>query len=217
MSLDRDAVWAVIDEQRGSLADLLADLSPDEWAHPSLCRGWRVRDVAAHVTFSVARPVELIGPALRGRGDFHRTTHDAAVRRAAATSTGELVAAIRAMVGSRRRVPGLTPYEPLIDVLVHGQDIAVPLGRPRPAPIEAAATAATRIWSMTWPFTIVFDARRRLAGLRLVATDTEWSAGEGALVEGPVEALLLLLTGRAAVAVDRLSGPGVERLSPAPR
>ncbi|MGY1603525.1 maleylpyruvate isomerase family mycothiol-dependent enzyme [Geodermatophilus sp. SYSU D00815] len=215
--LHRDAVWAVIDEERGSLADLLDDLSPDEWAHPSLCRAWRVRDVAAHVTFSVARPGEVLGPALRARGRFHRMTRDAAVRRAAATPTDELVARIRAMAGSRRVVPGLTPYEPLIDVLVHGQDIAVPLGRPRPVPVGAAATAATRIWTMRWPFTLVFDARRRLAGLRLVATDTEWSAGEGALVEGPMAALLLLLTGRTAVAVDRLSGPGAERLSPAPR
>jgi hypothetical protein len=67
---------------------------------------------------------------------------------------------------------------------------------------------------MRWPFTVAFDARRRLAGLRLEATDTQWAAGDGEVVEGPVEALLLLLTGRVAAARDRLSGPGVARLGP---
>jgi uncharacterized protein (TIGR03083 family) len=122
------------------------------------------------------------------------------------------------MVGSRRHAPGITHLEPLIDVLVHGQDVAVPLGRSRPMPVAAAAAAATRVWTMRWPFTAAFDARRRLAGLRLEATDVEWAAGNGDRVEGPIEALLLLLTGRTAAAQDRLSGPGVRALSPpAPR
>jgi hypothetical protein len=69
------------------------------------------------------------------------------------------------------------------------------------------------VWTSRWPFTVAFDVRRRLAGLRLVATDAAWAAGEGARVEGPIEALLLLLTGRDAVALDRLSGPGVAGLS----
>jgi uncharacterized protein (TIGR03083 family) len=97
---------------------------------------------------------------------------------------------------------------------VHGQDIAIPLGRPRTMPVDAAATAATRVWTMGWPFSTAFRARARLRGLELVATDTDWSVGEGAQVEGPIEALLLLLTGRTA-AVSRLSGTGVGQLASA--
>ena len=67
-------------------------------------------------------------------------------------------------------------------------------------PVEAATAAATRVWTMGWPMSTAFRARTRLRGLRLVATDTDWSAGDGAIVEGPVEALLLLLTGRAGLA-----------------
>jgi uncharacterized protein (TIGR03083 family) len=212
-SLDRDAVWTAIDAERSSVADLLDELTEEEWDHPSLCEGWRVRDVAAHLTLSTARVREVAGPVLRARGNFDRMVRDSAVDRASAP-TAELVAAIRAMVGSRRRAPGVTHLEPLIDVLVHGQDVAVPLGRPRPMPLDAAAAAATRVWTMRWPFTIAFGARRRLAGLRLEATDADWAAGAGDRIEGPVEALLLLLTGRAAAARDRLSGPGVARLSP---
>jgi hypothetical protein len=61
---------------------------------------------------------------------------------------------------------------------------------------------------MGWPMSRAFRARSRLRGLQLVATDADWSVGEGARIEGPVEALLLLLAGRT-VALDRLAGPGV--------
>ena len=114
------------------------------------------------------------------------------------------------MVGSRRTAPFVSPVEPLTDVLVHGQDIAVPLGRARPVPPAAAAVSAARVWGTGFPF----RARKRLAGLRLVATDSDWSAGEGALVEGTTGDLLLLLTGRTA-AVGRLSGEGAQRLAAA--
>ena len=113
---------------------------------------------------------------------------------------------LRDMVGSRRKVLGITPLEPLVDVLVHGQDIAIPLGRTRPVPAAAAAVAATRVWTKNWPF----YARRRLRGLRLAATDVDWTVGQGRLVEGPIAALLLLLTGRTA-ALDRLSGDDAVR------
>jgi uncharacterized protein (TIGR03083 family) len=116
------------------------------------------------------------------------------------------------MAGSRRTAPGVTPLEPLLDVLVHGQDITAPLGRPRTMPVEAATTAATRVWDMPWPMSSTFSPRRRLAGLRLVADDADWAVGEGDPVEGPIQALLLVLTGRTAAVRDRLSGAGVTRL-----
>lgn len=133
-------------------------------------------------------------------------------RRHAAVPRAQIVGEIRAMAGSRRRAPGVSRLEPLIDVLVHGQDIALPLGRPRPVPVDAAAVAATRVWTSGWPLSLAFSARFRLSGLRLVATDTEWSVGDGPRVEGPIEALLLLLTGRRA-GTGRLSGPGVARVA----
>lgn len=90
---------------------------------------------------------------------------------------------------------------------MHGQDIAIPLGRPRTMPAEAAATAVGRVWPNLFPF----RPARRFAGLRLMATDHPWSAGTGPAVEGPIAAILLLLTGRAA-ALPQLSGPGVGHL-----
>ncbi|HST49988.1 maleylpyruvate isomerase family mycothiol-dependent enzyme [Jatrophihabitans sp.] len=213
--MSEDAVWAVIDHERLSLADLLEDLSAEEWVHPSLCSGWRVCDVAAHLALAHTGPARVALGMVQARGNFARMIADTA-RRHATGSQRQVTTEIRAMAGSRRRAAGVSYLEPLVDVLVHGQDIAVPLGRARPMPVEAAATAATRVWTMPWPLSTAFQARARLSGLELVATDIDWSVGEGARVEGPIEALLLLLTGRMA-GLGKLSGTGVGRLSPAGR
>ena len=208
--LPEDAVWAVVDRERLELSDLLDGLTEQEWAVPSLCTGWRVRDVAAHLALAQTGLRQAVADTVRARGSFDRMIRDSALRRAAAP-TAELTAEIRAMAGSRRLAPGVSHLEPLLDVLVHGQDITVPLGRPRAMPPEAAAAAATRVWNLPWPLSRAFHARSRLRGLELVATDTDWSAGTGARVEGPIRALLLLLTGRTA-ALDELSGPGAAAL-----
>ncbi len=207
-TLDTDAVWAAVDRERLDLADLLDDLAPAEWTRPSLCAGWRVRDVAAHLALAQTGAGRAALDLLRAWGRPQRMIHDSAVRHAA-SPTEQLVGQLRGMAGSRRTAPGVTPLEPLLDVLVHGQDIAAPLGRPRSMPLAAARTAATRVWTMPWPMSTTFP---RVRGMRLVATDTDWAVGEGDLVEGPIEALLLLLTGRTAVAVERLGGPGAARL-----
>ena len=214
--MDRDAIWAAIDHERMDLADLLDDLSEQEWAQPSLCSAWRVRDVAAHLALAQMPVGAAAAAVLRSRGSFHGMIRDSAVRHAA-VPTHQIAAEIRGMVGSRRHAPGITDMEPLLDVLVHGQDIAVPLGRPRTMPLDAAAAAATRAWTYRWPFSTVWRARSRLEGLALVATDTDWSVGAGIRIEGPIQALLLLLTGRAGAATAGLTGPGVPRLAPAVR
>ena len=209
--LDTDAVWAAIDHERLGLADVLDDLAPAEWEQPSLCAGWRVRDVAAHLALAQTGAGRAAVDLLRAGGRLQRMIHDTAVRHAG-SPTEQLIAQLRSMAGSRRTAPGVTPLEPLLDVLVHGQDIAVPLGRPRTMPVAAATTAATRVWDLPWPMSTTFGARRRLAGLRLVATDTDWAVGEGDPVEGPIQALLMVLTGRTAAVRDELSGPGASRL-----
>jgi len=214
-TMDLDAVWAAIDEQRLDLAALLDELADEEWEHPSLCTGWRVRDVAAHLALAHTGAGRAALEMVRAGGSLPRMIRTTAVRHAV-LPTDRIVAQIRAMAGSRRRAAGISPHEPLLDVLVHGQDIAVPLGRPRAMPVAAAVTAATRVWTMPWPMSTTFHTRSRLRGLRLVATDADWSAGEGELVEGPIQALLLLMTGRAAGQEQR-SGPGARRLAGARR
>lgn len=203
--MDRETSWRVITAQRLALADLLASLDEGQWAAPSLCAGWRVRDVAAHVALGSRPPGAraMVGAAIRARGSFDRLNHDLAVAYADARDTHDLVDEIRGNAHSRR-LPAVTNYRnALFDTLIHVQDVAVPLALARPMPVDAARAAATRLWEMGWPF----HARRRLAGHRLTATDTDWSVGTGRTqVSGPIEALVLHLSGRPA-AQERLTSP----------
>ncbi|MEU8656075.1 maleylpyruvate isomerase family mycothiol-dependent enzyme [Actinoplanes philippinensis] len=207
--MNRDESWGVIADQRRAVADLLAGLPAAGWELPSLCAGWRVRDVAAHLALAPQPPgpLTMAAAAVRAGGRFHRLNHDMAVRHAT-RPPADLVDELRRHAGSRR-LPAVTNYRNMLfDVLVHAQDIAIPVRRPLVMPVRAAAAGATRVWTMGWPF----RARRRLPAVRLTATDTDWSAGAGDEVRGPIAALLLLLTGRHAALPD-LTGPGVARLS----
>ena len=117
--MDRDEVWRTIHAERTALADLLESLSADEWEQPSLCAGWRVREVAAHVISSPQTGVaHLVGAMWRARGSFNRCIDDEA-RRAAARPVADIVADYRRLDGSRRRPPGTSHLDPLLDVLVH--------------------------------------------------------------------------------------------------
>lgn len=189
--LDTDELWRFVDQERASLADLLEGLSPQEWETRTRCGDWRVRHVAAHLTvaarFSRGRVVREM---VRARGNWNRMIHDSAVREADAPVT-EIVAGLRSIIGSRRLAPTTSPHEPLLDLLVHGQDIALALGRARPVPPVAARDAADRVWTMRFP-----PRPWPLPKARLVATDIAWTRGAGEEIRGPVTSLLLLLTGR---------------------
>ena len=149
----------------------------------------------------------MLADGIRALGTFHRLSHDIALRHAAPHN------------GHRCRAAHVRGFSPAtggdelaqhpLDVLVHAQDIAIPLGRDYPMPPEAARAGADRVWTMGWPFW----ARRRLRGLRLLATDTDWSAGAGAELRGPIGVLLLLLTARTTMALPQLSGPGVRTVT----
>ncbi|EMF57662.1 hypothetical protein SBD_0334 [Streptomyces bottropensis ATCC 25435] len=190
-ALDTDELWRIVDEERTSLADLLESLSPEEWETRTRCGDWRVRDVAAHLTIAARFSYgQVVREMLRARGNWNRLIHDSAVREAALPVT-EIVGNLRSIVGSRRLAPTTSPREPLLDLLVHGQDIALALGRTREMPPAAARDAADRVWTMRMP-----PRPWTLPKGRLVATDIEWTRGDGQEVRGPIAALLLLLTGR---------------------
>jgi uncharacterized protein (TIGR03083 family) len=207
--VDAETSWRVIEQERRSLADLLENLSDEQWNSPSLCQGWRIRDVAAHVALApqAPSPLTMAVETLRAGGRFHKLNRDLSVRHAEEPGV-DLVAELREHAASRR-LPKVTNYRNILfDILVHGQDIAIPLGVAREMPLDAARAAIDRVWTMGWPLGVKRDLRR----FRYVATDVDWVAGNGPEVTGPISALLLLLTGRA-VALPRLSGPGVQALT----
>jgi uncharacterized protein (TIGR03083 family) len=192
VDMDGDKLWTTIHHERARLVDLLATLTEDEWNHPSLCALWRVRDVAAHVISSAdSTTLDVAVAALRSGGNFNRLV-DRMARRQGARPPAEILDRYRRSATSRARPPLTKPLDPLVDVLVHSQDIAIPLGRDHPMPIEPAREAAAFVWSRGFPY----DAQRKHAGTRFVATDVDFTAGEGETVEAPIAAILLRMTGR---------------------
>lgn len=205
--MDNDRLWSTIHHERTRLADLLDSLEPAEWDTPSLCARWRVRDVAAHIigTSDYSMAGMLVG-VIRARGDFDRLV-DRLARDQGSRPTAEIVQRYRTNANSRRKPPVVKPLDPLMDVLVHSQDIAIPLGRDFPMPLEPAPAVAQHIWTRGFPF----HANRKFAGIRFEATDVDYAVGDGSPVTGPISGIVLTLTGRPAGA-EQLSGPGVDRL-----
>jgi len=203
--VDKDEGWRVVDERRVQIADILDGLGPEQWSTPSLCAGWSVRDVGAHLSIAATSSVrEVLLWMLKSRGSFDRMIRDSAIDRAR-RPTDEIVSDLRGIVGSRKLAPSTFWRDPLLDAIVHAHDIARPVRITVAAPVEAARTALDWAWSRRFPF---FPAWR-LRGLRLVASDVDWARGDGLELHGPVESLLLVSTGRPA-GLAELDGPGLQ-------
>jgi uncharacterized protein (TIGR03083 family) len=194
-------------EERAELAAFLETLRPEQWDAPSLCAGWAVRDVVAHV----------VGYDPLGVGGFVRTLAqarfdaDRANQRVIDDHRDADPALLIDLVRRYETPQGLTALFgariALVDGTIHHQDIRRPLGLPRELPGERLRAAlAFAVWAPP------IGNPLRVRGLRLVATDVDWSSGRGPEVRGPGEALLLAAAGRAQV-LDELDGPGVDTLA----
>jgi uncharacterized protein (TIGR03083 family) len=190
--MDSELIWGYIDEQRADLADFLDTLTAEQWETPSLCPGWTVREVAAHVTHSATNWGRLTVELARSGFRFNALT--SRMGREDRRTPAEITTAMRAMVGGRRRPPGTAVADPLMDVMVHGQDIAVPLGIVRTMPIPPAVIVAQRLWKMGFPF----NARKRFPNVTFSATDADFTVGHGDVVRGPIQDIVMVLSGRPA-------------------
>lgn len=200
--------FAQIAEERRVLADRLEALTPEQLATPSLCGAWTVHDVIAHLVVPlVSKPWDLAQAMVAGRFSFHGF-NQALVRQQARRSHADLIADLRARATSRFTPPGLDSQAPLSDAKIHGLDITVPLGIDLGRPAES--------WIPVLDFLMTPSAARGFVrkgrpAVRFVATDTDWTHGDGPEVRGPVSALAATLTGRGALD-DQLAGDGVPAL-----
>ncbi|GAA3079729.1 maleylpyruvate isomerase family mycothiol-dependent enzyme [Streptomyces olivoverticillatus] len=185
-------VRAAIAAERRELADLFDALRTDQWNEQSLCAGWRVREVAAHMSmgFRLSLPATL-GELVKARGNLHRMTDRVARRDAAAHSTTALAAFLR----DNAHHPWTPPVGGLAAALghdvVHGLDITVALGLDRRVPANRLRILLDEIRPSGLKF---FGAD--LDGVRLSAEDLDWSYGSGSPVYGAAQDLLLLAYGR---------------------
>ena len=196
-------IWPVVHAERRALAADLDGLTEEQWRTPSLCAGWSVHDVLAHLvsTAKLTPPAFVAG--LVGSGfSFGRFTGKRIADERAGGPAATL-AAFRSVETSTSAPPGPTTSW-LGEVLVHSEDIRRPLGIRHEYPVDAVRQV-TEFYAGS---NVLIGGKRRVDGVTLQATDTGWSHGRGPVVSGPALALMLATTGRAA-ALDELTGPGV--------
>ena len=194
-------------EERADFAAFLATLSPQQWQAPTLCAGWRVRDVVAHVIgYDDLDTRRLLAYVIQGRLRLGRV-NAAALARYHARSPEQLLALLTDHPQPRGVPAALGGRVGLTEALIHHQDIRRPLGQPRTIPRERLLPAL-RI-ALIAPD---IGGLWRIRGVRLVATDLPFSAGIGQEVRGPAEALLMTIAGRHGVAGE-LPGPGQRKLA----
>jgi uncharacterized protein (TIGR03083 family) len=193
--------------EREEFAALLEGLTPQQWECPTLCEGWRVRDVVAHVIgFDPLSRIQLVRRMAKGlvtRGGANAV----GVAEYGAKSTEELTALMRRYALPQGVTAGFGGRIALTDGMIHQQDIRRPLGTPRTIPAESVRTALE--FTKYAPRLL---GAMRARGVRLVATDLDWSHGNGPEVRGSGEALLMAMAGRAA-ALDDVDGPGKAKLA----
>ena len=207
MSLDKTDVWSFVHAERARLVADLASLPADAWATPSLCPGWDVHDVLAHlVDAAKTSRIRFAKRMVAARFDFDGD-NAIGIARERHADPRETVAAMRA-VGRLTRTPIAPRPTRLVEAIVHGEDIRRPLGIAATyAPDAVAAALVYQVGAA-----VAFGGgRERVDGLRLVAKDSAFDAGRGDLVRGRAVDLLLAVSGRA-VDAGAFDGPGTARL-----
>lgn len=203
-------IWPVVHSERKALASDLKPLGPQQWATPSLCSEWTVRDALAHMTGTASMSTGSFFGQFAGSGFSFPKLQAKGIASNLGASPAETLARFEAKSDSTGRPPG-PPNTMLGEVLVHSEDIRRPLGISHDYPIEALVQVADFFKGSN----MIIGTKRRITGLTLRATDAEWSTGTGPEVRGTMLDLLMAMTGRK-VATDRLTGDGVEALRSRP-
>lgn len=192
------------------MSDTLREVSGPQWEAPSLCDGWQVRHIPAHLATGYLFSPEQVAAAANQLGSVAEAARLGAIEFASAREAEEVVEAFERHAG-QPEVTGvctvIPPPDLFVDQVIHRLDVAVPLGMPvqiREEHLVAALTAMPEIEGL-------IGSKQRASGLRLEATDVAWTWGDGPLVRGPGDALLLALSGRPA-GLERCEGAGVELL-----
>ena len=203
-----DDLMPLISAERRVFGEVLAGLSDAEWDAPSLCAGWRVREVVAHMTmpFRFSAP-RFLAELARSRGNFARMA-DRVARRDAQAPIGTLLDGWRTNVDTRWKPPGGGFEGALTHDVVHGLDITIPLGIEHPV---SEAALRTVLDNATTPLSLKHFGRD-LTGVRLEADDLDWTFGDGEPLRGAGRSLLVVLMDRRLPA-GALSGAATSRFT----
>ena len=196
-------IWPVVQEERRTLIQDLEPLQPQQWQMPSLCSGWSIHDVLAHLvdTAKTTRS-SFVHRMITARFDFDRDNALGVTRERTEDPCATLTE-FRAVLRRRTGPPAALPTR-LVEAFVHGEDIRRPLGISRAYPGAHIVTALNYQLKTSVK---IGGGKEIAAGWRLVATDEAFTYGTGPEVRGPAIVLLLAVSGRP-VNPEELSGPG---------
>jgi uncharacterized protein (TIGR03083 family) len=196
-------MWETVAAERGALTHDLDRLGDDQWGTRSLCEAWTVEDVIAHMTSTAQMtPPKFFAGFMVSGFNFPRFAEDGIQQHRGAVPL-ETLANFRKQQHSRTSPPG-PKVTWLGETIIHAEDVRRPLGIAHDYPVDAVR----QVMDFYKRTDTLIRAKSRIAGLSLQATDTDWTHGEGPLVEGLLLDLLLAATGRK-IALERLSGPGL--------
>jgi uncharacterized protein (TIGR03083 family) len=199
-------IWPAVHAERKALAADLRTLSGDDWATPSLCGDWTVRDVLAHMTSAAKLTPPAFFAGLLASGFSFDKLQEKGVAAQRGATPADTLADFEVVVTSVKHPPGPAPTW-LGEVIVHSEDIRRPLGIAHDYPTGAVVQVADFFKGSN----LLIGSKRRIEGLTLRATNTDWSHGTGPEVSGPILSLVLAMTGRKA-AIGELAGDGVPTL-----
>ena len=201
------SIWPTVHAERAALAADLDGLDEEQWSTPSLCEGWSVRDVLAHMAATAKISTLAFFPKLVGSGFSLSRMQEKDLAHERGASPGDTLAGFRAIVTSSKHPPGPSVTW-LGETVVHAEDIRRPLGMTHSYPVDALVQVADSYKRSN----LVMGSKRRIEGVALRATDTDWSHGDGPQAAGPMLSLLLVIAGREAGLAD-LDGEGVATLA----
>jgi uncharacterized protein (TIGR03083 family) len=202
--------WRHIHQEREAVSGSLAPLTPEQWATPSWCEGWSVQETTGHLVAAAEQtPLNFYKELIQAGFRFNVFTERGATR-LSAVGPDELVRRLEARTTTTNHPPA--PVMAMLgEIVVHGEDIRRPLGL-KHEPAEAALVALADSWKNS---NLLIGSKRRIAGVRLTATDVSWSHGDGPEVSGPLLPLILAMTGRKGAHGD-LRGDGLAVLASRP-
>jgi uncharacterized protein (TIGR03083 family) len=202
--MTKDEMLQAITTQRARLIDRLEGFTAEDWNTPSLCAGWKVRDVVGHLVSILEVPMpKFVGKAILA-GSFDKVA-DRFAREIGAREPQALIDSFRVFTSKQFAPPVVGPIAPLTDLLVHTRDLERPLGLTSTLDMQSMHTVLKYVCGGK---ARGFVPAKRTSGLRFVATDSDWSIGSGPVVTGPAEAIMLAATNRPSALAD-LSGDGL--------
>jgi len=201
--MSQSRLWSLLDTEREKLAHELSHLTQEQWLAPSLCESWNVRDVVAHLAAAGSTgTVAWLGNMVTSRFDTDRHNARLAARYLGANYRETMQNFERTL--ANRIAPLGAAAGLLSEVIVHGQDIAQPLG----IDLEPSRSAVLEVASFMASKDFAVKSKTLVKDLKLVASDYPFSVGDGPVVHGKLLDLVMVIAGRQSY-LERVSGEGV--------